>query len=143
MSANRANGRKISTGNHVIARCTGLSYLSENRNATDSKYGNRKTILDGNVFDSKHEAYRWIELKYMERIGLITDLKRQVPFELIPNQKKGGKVIERAVKYIADFTYKKKNGDYIVEDAKGVKTDVYKLKKKLMLYVYGIKVEEV
>lgn len=112
-----------------------------------SKYGNRKTVLDGQVFDSKHEAERWIQLKYLERAGLIWGLKRQVPFILIPAQKdETGKVIERAVKYIADFTYDEPGKDgmhMVVEDAKGVKTDVYRIKKKLMLQKYGIIVKEV
>lgn len=109
-----------------------------------NKYGNRKTVLDGLVFDSKHEAERWIELKYLERAGLIKDLQRQVSFVLIPALKDydTGKVVERAVKYIADFTYYEKD-KYVVEDAKGMRTDVYKIKKKLMLQKYGIRIKEV
>lgn len=107
------------------------------------KYGNRKTEVDGIRFDSRHEANRWVELRYMERAGLIRDLKRQEPFELIPAQKKDGKVVERAVRYVADFTYRDGKGAFIVEDAKGVRTDVYKIKKKLMLWVYGIEIREV
>ena len=108
-----------------------------------SKYGNRKIELDGFLFDSKKEAHRWIELRYMERAGLIRDLQRQVSFELIPAQRIGGRVVERACKYVADFVYKTKEGEKIVEDSKGVKTDVYKIKKKLMLEKYGIQVKEV
>ena len=106
------------------------------------KYHNKKTEVEGYVFDSKHEAIRWIELRYMERAGLITDLRRQVPYELIPAQKQNGKTVERAVKYIADFVYTM-GGRTIVEDAKGVRTDVYKIKKKLMRYVHGIEIKEV
>lgn len=111
-----------------------------------SKYGNKKTEIDGIVFDSKHEATRWIELKYMERAGLIKELKRQQAFCLIPVIKDGCKVRQRAVNYIADFTYYEKVRDGwkpVVEDAKGVRTDVYKLKKKLMLWRYGIEIVEV
>lgn len=112
---------------------------------TISKYGNRKVEIDGLKFDSKHEAYRWIELRYMERAGMIYELKRQVPFVLIPTQKdENGKVIEREVRYIADFTYRdKKDHRLVVEDAKGMKTEVYKLKRKLMLYRNGIRIQEV
>lgn len=77
----------------------------------------------------------------MERAGLIQDLKRQVQFELIPSQKEDGKVVERPVVYKADFTYYQ-DGKYIVEDAKGYRTPEYKIKRKLMLYVHGIRVKE-
>ena len=108
-----------------------------------NKYGARKTEIDGMVFDSKHEATRWIELKYMERARMIRNLSRQVPFLLIPAQKdESGKVIERAVRYVADFVYEQ-DGKTVVEDAKGVKTDVYKIKKKLMLQKYNIVIQEV
>lgn len=108
-----------------------------------SKYGNQKTIVDGIKFDSKHEAYRYVELKLMERTGLIKNLRLQVPFELIPNLKdKNGKLLERKATYVADFVYEL-NGQQVVEDAKGCRTDVYKLKKKLMLERYGIVIVEV
>ena len=110
-----------------------------------NKYGNRKTEVDGIVFDSKHEASRWIELKYMERAKLITDLRRQVRYTLIGNQyDENRKVIERPVTYIADFVYLE-NGKVVVEDAKSpaTRTDVYKIKRKLMLMIYGIRIKEV
>ena len=108
-----------------------------------SKYGNRKTEIDGMLFDSKHEAVRWCELKYMERAGLIKDLKRQFPFTLIETQKDAnGRVIERPVRYIADFVYTE-NGETVVEDAKGKKTPEYIIKRKLMLSRYGIRIREV
>ena len=111
-----------------------------------SKYGNRKTVIDGIDFDSQHEATRWLELKYMERAKLIYDLQRQVPFVLIPTQRDevSGKVLERECKYIADFTYRDiKTGRLTVEDAKGCKTELYRLKKKLMLYRHGLRIVEV
>ena len=109
-----------------------------------TKYGNSKTYVGGIQFDSKHEAERYVELKYWERIKGIRDLQLQVPFELIPAQRdENGKVVERAVKYIADFVYYDQNGNLVVEDAKGMKTDAYKLKKKMMLYFKGIKIKEV
>ena len=117
------------------------------------KYGSKKVIYDGIVFDSKKEARRYCELKLLERAGDIKDLELQKPFELIPAQqepdtigKRGGiikgKVIENSVKYIADFVYTDGNGRRIVEDTKGVKTKDYVIKRKLMLYIHGIKIHE-
>lgn len=102
-----------------------------------SKYGNRKMKSpDGQVFDSVKEFHRWGVLKLLERAGKISDLKRQVKYELIPKQEG-----ERACTYIADFVYYE-NGKLVVEDSKGFKTDAYKIKKKLMLWVHGIRIKE-
>lgn len=102
-----------------------------------NKYGARKlTAPDGQVFDSVKEYHRWGCLRLLERAGKIKDLKRQVKFELIPKQEG-----ERACYYIADFTYME-NGELVVEDCKGFKTDVYKIKKKLMLMEHGIRIRE-
>lgn len=111
-----------------------------------NKYGAKKTEIDGITFASKHEAERYIELKCMERAHLISDLQLQRVFTLIGVQRdKEGKIIERPCKYIADFAYKDKNGSLIVEDAKSpaTRTDVYKIKRKLMLSIYGIRIQEV
>lgn len=111
-----------------------------------SKYHNRVLITEDGKFDSVHEFSRWQELKLMQKAGEIYDLQRQVPFVLIPTQKDEltGKVLERECKYIADFVYRScKNGRIVVEDAKGAKTEVYKLKKKIMLYRHGIRIREV
>lgn len=105
-----------------------------------NKYGAKK-IKDpatGYVFDSKKEFFRWCELRIMERAGKISDLKRQVSYELIPKQK-----VERACTYVADFVYIDEHGETVVEDAKGVRTDAYRIKRKLMLWVHGIKIQEV
>ena len=107
-----------------------------------NKYGAKKTEIDGILFDSRHEAHRWIELKYMERAGIIRDLRRQVPYELIPAIADGKKTVQRAISYVADFVYTE-NGQTVVEDAKGMKTEVYKLKKKMMRWKYGIEIREV
>lgn len=104
-----------------------------------NKYGAKK-IKDpatGFVFDSKKEFHRWCELNILQKAGKISGLSRQVSFELIPKQ-----TGERAVNYVADFTYYE-DGYFIVEDCKGYKTEVYKIKKKLMQYVHGIKIKEV
>lgn len=104
-----------------------------------NKYSNIKTMTaDGIKHDSRKEARRWVELTLLQRTGEISDLERQVKYELIPKQEG-----ERAVTYIADFVYiDNKTGNTIVEDCKGFKTDVYKLKKKLFQYRYGIKIKE-
>ena len=107
------------------------------------KYGNSKVTIDGIRFDSKREAQRWQELRLMERAGRITDLRRQVKFVLIPSQRgEDGKVIEKQVAYIADFVYLK-DGRTVVEDSKGYRTEVYRLKKKMMLYFFHIRIQEV
>ena len=98
--------------------------------------------MDGITFDSIHEARRFKELQLLERAGKIQGLRRQVKFQLIPSQKDStGKHI-RPVFYVADFVYNDHRGT-VVEDAKGFKTDLYKLKKKLMLYVHHIEITEV
>ena len=107
-----------------------------------SKYGNRKVVLDGMKFDSQKEARRWAQLKMFDRAGEITGLRRQVAFDLIPSQK-GTIRSERPVKYVADFVYFDRSGSMIVEDAKGVRTDVYIIKRKLMRRVHGIEIVEV
>lgn len=108
-----------------------------------SKYRNKKIKTKDGTFDSLREFQRWQELKLLERAGEIGNLHRQTTFGLIPPQRVNGKLIERGVKYIADFTYITKNGQFVVEDAKGIRTDVYKIKRKLMLQVHGIQIREV
>lgn len=122
------------------------------------KYGNRKTTIDGITFDSQKEALRYTELKLLERAGRISGLELQKTFELIPaqyepstevytrgknkGQPKQGKCVEKSVVYKADFSYIE-NGERIVEDTKGVKTKDYIIKRKLMLWVHGIRIKEV
>ena len=110
-----------------------------------NKYHARKCQLDNMTFDSIAEARRWQELRYLTRAGIITDVRRQVPFVLIPAQKdETGRVIERAVVYRADFVYTE-DGKTVVEDVKSeaTKTREYIIKRKLMLYRYGIRIKEV
>lgn len=122
------------------------------------KYGNTKITVDGIQFDSKREAARYQELKLLERAGVISFLQRQTKFQLIPDQhapsnavytkgprkgqRKPGKLLEHECSYIADFCYIQ-NGETVVEDAKGCRTEVYRIKKKLMLERYGIQIREV
>jgi len=108
---------------------------------TRSKYGNKKTINNGLIFDSGRESRRWSQLVLMEKMGIISGLERQITFELIPKQRlKNGKC-ERACKYILDFRYIK-DGVTIFEDSKGKRTPEYVIKRKLMLYLYGIEILE-
>ena len=122
------------------------------------KYRNKKISYNGQVFDSKKEYRRYRELLLLQKANQIEDLDCQTKFVLIPGQredseevykrgpKKGqpkpGNVIEKECAYYADFTYKEK-GELVVEDTKGVKTEAYKIKKKMMLYFYGIRIREV
>ena len=122
-----------------------------------NKYGSRKIAYDGMVFDSKKEFRRWQELKLLEEAGEIQNLQRQVKFVLIPSQREAdkvgkrggfikGKVIERECAYIADFVYIiPEDGKewLVVEDTKGVRTTEYIIKRKLMLWVHGIRITEV
>lgn len=109
-----------------------------------NKYQAQKCVFNGLQFDSHKELRRYLELRLLERSGQITALKRQVKFELIPAQKDSkGKCVERAVGYIADFVYKDKQGNTVVEDTKGVRTKEYVIKRKLLLWRYGIKIREI
>ena len=117
-----------------------------------TKYHNRKVTKDGMVFDSVKEYRRWCELKLLEKAGDIYNLQRQVKYELIPKQYSKTertkadrpRMIEREVSYIADFVYTDNaSNEVVVEDAKGFKTEEYKIKRKLMLKVHGIRIKEV
>ena len=125
-----------------------------------TKYRNKKVEIDGITFDSGKEARRYSELKILEKAGKIKSLRMQERFLLIPSQfetvptgdyyqvgsKKGipktkEVCVEKAVVYVADFTYIE-NGKTVVEDTKGFKTKDYIIKRKLMLYRYGIHITE-
>lgn len=120
-----------------------------------NKYGSRKVVVDGMTFDSKKEARRYQELLLLEKAGEITGLQCQVKYKLLPAQyekvwkprKKAfenGKCIERACNYIADFVYTDvKTGMTVVEDTKGFKTKDYVIKRKLLLFFYGIRIKEI
>lgn len=118
-----------------------------------NKYKNTKTIVDGIEFDSRKEAARYKELKLLEAAGEISNLEMQVKFVLIPTQRepdfvgvrggiKKGKIIEKECSYLADFVYIR-DGEVIVEDTKGIRTKDYIIKRKLMLYLLGIRIQEI
>ncbi len=102
-----------------------------------NKYGAKAVMVDGLRFHSKGEAKRWQELQVLERLGKITHLERQVEYPLKVN----GFLIG---KYVADFVYLQEGGAWAVtvEDFKGVITDTYRLKKKLMWAIHGIDILE-
>ena len=106
-----------------------------NCNNYGNKYNAEKTVIDGIKFDSKKEARRYAELKLLERAGVISDLKLQPKFVLQEGFRQNGKAY-REISYIADFSYVE-NGKLVVEDTKGFKTEVFKIKEKLFRYKYG------
>lgn len=123
------NGRKVNTNT-----------ATTKENAPKSKYRAVKVKTDEGAFDSKKELSRWRKLQMLERAGQISNLKRQVPFELIPSVILKGKK-QRPIIYKADFTYFE-NGKLIVEDSKGFRTTEYKIKSKMMKFFHNIEVLE-
>ena len=133
----------------------------------NTKLNNQKIVIDGIEFDSKKESKRYCELKYLQKAGVISNLEWQKKYELIPAQyetvetgeyyKVGAKkgqpktkqvCIEQSVVYIADFVYQE-NGQTVVEDVKGFRDPAsatyakFVLKRKMMLWIHGIKIKEV
>lgn len=123
-----------------------------------AKYRNRKIEVDGMTFDSVKEYNRFRDLSLLEKAGKIENLQRQEKFVLIPAQRepdtvgkrggiKKGKTIEKECAYIADFAYLQRIGggllELVVEDTKGYRTKDYIIKRKLMLYLHGIRIKEV
>lgn len=118
------------------------------------KYRSGRVETPEGRFDSRREYLRWCVLKRLQEDGVITDLERQKKFVLIPAQRepnsrgkrggiKKGKTIERECSYIADFAYYDKKADkYVVEDAKGIRTKDYIIKRKLMLWVHNVRIYE-
>lgn len=126
------------------------------------KYGNKKTVVDGIEFDSLKEARRYWELKLLQRAGKIEGLELQKEFELIPAQyetfprygktgkrlQDGERCIEKSCTYKADFAYMK-DGQLVVEDTKGYRDPAsagyakFVIKRKLMLWLHGIKITEI
>lgn len=104
-----------------------------------SKYGAKKS----GGYDSRKEHRRADRLKLMQRAGLISTLREQVKYVLIPTQRdSNGKLLERECAYVADFVYDR-NGVTVVEDTKGFRTPEYRIKRKLMLQVHGIVIVEI
>jgi hypothetical protein len=111
-----------------------INQIKLNLRRQKMKYSNKKTQVDMYVFDSALEAKRYRQLALLEKAGEIKNLKLQVPFLLQESFRKNGKTY-RKIEYISDFVYEE-NGKTIVEDTKGMKTDVFKIKQKLFEYKY-------
>ena len=122
---------------------------------TGSKYHSKKVSIQGEVFDSKKEARRFLELQMLEKAGKISGLQRQKKFVLVPAQYEPettgprggrikGKLLEREVAYYADFVYfDEEEKDFVIEDTKGVRTKDYIIKRKLLLWLNGYRIREV
>ena len=136
-----------------------------NKKQKQSKYHAQKVdgcLKDGtpHTFDSVKEFDRYQDLVMLERAGQISELETQVRFVLIPTQrapdiigprggKKPGKLLEQECVYVADFVYKDKDGETVVEDVKGYRDPSsaayakYTIKRKLMLWVHGVQIREI
>jgi len=136
MRITRASIKKSALGsNNQLLALMGMKPGSEVKN----KYGAKKTGKHA----SKKEARRSAQLELMQKAGDIQNLCEQVPYILIPTQRDdSGKLLERQIKYIADFVYER-GGKEIVEDTKGFRTADYILKRKMMMFFHGIRVVEV
>lgn len=130
-----------------------MSLMEWMKSYRSTKYHNRKVRVGDESFDSRKEYDRWLELNILEEAGVIRKLQRQVKYVLIPAQREPetitqrgrkipGRVIEREVCYYADFVYEM-DGEVIVEDTKGMRTDAYIIKRKLMLERHGIRIREI
>lgn len=107
------------------------------------KYHNKKVTYDGRTFDSIKEMNYYLKLKLLENAGKIKELELQKEFEIQPSYRLNNKS-RRKITYRADFTYKTTEDNQIhVIDVKGYRTDVYKIKKKMFEYKYGIEIEEI
>lgn len=106
------------------------------------KYRNQPVVIDGVRFDSVREAKRWQELKMLESAGKISQLERQVPYELAHAVRLSGeKRLKPAIRYVADFRYFDcEEYAYVVEDTKGHQTEAFRIKRHLMKSVHGIDV---
>lgn len=129
-----------------VNRETYERFIGHSLDYKQSKYHNKKVEYNGMKFDSKKEMAYYMKLKLLEKAGEIKNVERQIEYELIPKFKVGNKTY-RKTSYFADFRYVSVEDDKIhVVDVKSLitaKNDVYRLKKKLMAYKYGVEIEEV
>lgn len=123
------------------AQALGIQAAAKRSGAGGAKYGNKKTVTpDGVKFDSRAEARRWGHLCMQLRAGEISDLRRQVPYELVPAVKySDASRVKQAIRYVADFVYVEK-GVEVIEDVKGMLTPEFKLKRHLMKALLGLEV---
>jgi len=112
-----------------------------------NKYGAKSVTVNGQAYRSKRELKRHTELQLLERAGLIADLRREVPFELLGSQRRDDGSVEQSVTYVADYVYRdrEKSDQLVVEDvkSKATRTRDYIIKRKLMLREHGITIREI
>lgn len=126
-----------------ISNETYKKLLGNSINTKQSKYKNKKVVYNGIKFDSKKEMAYYIKLKMLEEKGKIKELELQKTYELQPSFKVNGKTY-RKITYKADFSYVSTEDDKLhIVDTKGFRTEVYKLKRKMFAYKYGIEIEEI
>ena len=126
-----------------ISNETYKKLLGNSIDVKQNKYKNKKVVYDGIKFDSNREMAYYIKLKLLEEKGIIKDLELQKSFELQPSFKLNGKTYKK-ITYRADFSYVSVEDNKIhIVDTKGFRTDVYKLKRKMFVYKYGIEIEEI
>lgn len=106
-----------------------------------SKFGAQRIEVDGITFHSKREARRWQQLRILEKAKQITNLRRQVPYPIAIVNLETGELVTVST-YFADFVYDELAGHTVVEDSKGFRTDIYKLKKRLVEAQYGVRIYE-
>ncbi len=113
------------------------------KHAKPHKFNAKKKVVDGITFDSTKEAKRYIELKMLEKAGEISDLELQPKFPIYVCRRQNGE-LHHVCTYIADFKYRAgKNGLLTIEDSKGIRTPVYRLKRKMVEAQYDIQIQEV
>jgi len=121
-----------------VPRCA-----TNSRKGESMKYRNKPTTVGDRTFSSKREAARYIDLCLMQKAGEISDLRLQVPFVLLTGAKyRDGSRARPAIRYVADFVYRDRDGKQIIEDVKGLRTDVYKIKRHMMLVLRGLEILE-
>lgn len=122
-------------GGKTARKAGGGTSLSRRKSAPEakrSKYGNQRLTFEGLSFDSKRELHRYVLLREMVRTGAISDLRRQVPFELAPGVSINGRR-RPPLRYVADFVYRERGSAIdTIEDVKGVVTEAYRIKRHLM-----------
>ena len=126
---------------------TASALLPTRRGRRANKYGAKPVVVSGYAYRSKRELKRHTELQLLERAGLITELRREVPFELLGRQQRDDGSIEQPVTYVADYVYRdrEKGDQLVVEDvkSKATRTRDYIIKRKLMLREHGITIREI
>lgn len=109
-----------------------------------NKYHSKRIDSADGKFDSAIEYKRWCYLKVLQAEGRIENLVRQVPYTLIPAQYKDGKCLFRECRYVSDMEYDiVETGEHIVEDVKGIILPIFRLKQKMMFYLFRVEVKVV